>query len=162
MIAALLTFACLTLDPAMIPEPPAGDTVAFSGDAIPMIVNGEPVFPSANLKACTNYPGGCPAGTILLQGNGEPQGCDENCEGSCYACTGDSISVKLCATAWSVCITVSGTLPVSCGQKMRYALGCESIVAERGIPNLSPSCTCDTSHIGIPNGDCEVVPCVGI
>lgn len=162
MIATLLTTVCLSMSPAMLVEPPAqpNPVVAVSRDAIPIIVDGEPQFAPANGRACTNYPGGCPAGTVLPQSGGEPLGCDENCVGDCYSCTGSSTPVKLCKLAMSVCLTAPATSPVPCGTKVRHPLGCGMIVAqERGIPNQSPSCTCDTDVGGVEEGQCQVRPC---
>lgn len=162
MIATLLTSVCLSLSPAMVVEPPTrgNPVVAVSGDAIPMIVNGEPQFAPTVGKACTYLASGCPAGTVLLQSGGEPLGCDDNCDGSCYSCTGAMTPLELCQTATALCLTGPANLPVACGQKIRHPLGCYTIVAqERGIPNLSPSCACDTEGGGIPEGDCQVRPC---
>jgi len=164
MIATLLTSVCLSLSPAMIPGPPVDPKpfVAVSGDAIPIIVDGAPQFTPVGHRQCKNYTSGCPAGTILIDNDGEPQGCSEDCTGDCYACDGSPTPVAVCIPSdTGLCGTNPiGGVPVSCGNKLRYTGGCMGAAfAERGIPNMTPSCTCDTSGPGVVVGPCTVRPC---
>lgn len=91
--------------------------------------------------------GPCGGFVVINLETGRPDGCNTNCQGTCYMCAGSPTGGNYCACNPQEECIIGGTFP--CGTRINYPCN-----------EYSAPCTCDTSGPGTPTQtQCRLSKC---
>ncbi|MBL8762914.1 MAG: hypothetical protein JNM07_01425 [Phycisphaerae bacterium] len=126
MLAMLAIGTLLSVAPARNPEPVTWVSPRGVGAAATVLrtADGDTTYALFSEDTGTNAPNwkcvwstGCPAGTTIINGDGNYVGCGSGCAGSCTACSGSgTMDIQICTKSPGDECNVGGNF-VSCGIK---------------------------------------------